>query len=74
MRHQIEECYGHSWEINQLGDDTFSVICLDPDYSDDGTDCTTWPGDSLVSIWAGMSVRFADEGDNPDYIEGIYAK
>lgn len=42
---------GHEYEIRQLGDDSFSILCLDPDMDDDGTDCTNWPDAKIVSEW-----------------------
>ena len=64
---------GHTWKIEELGDDSFSVLCLDPDKGDDGIDYTTWPDDTVISGWLGKTVSFRDGGDHPDYPEGIYA-
>jgi len=69
---------GHNWEVTELGDGVYSVVCLDPDISSnsfpplDGIDYTRWPKDSEVSEWVGKKVRFGDAGDHPDHPEGIY--
>ena len=70
----MREHNGHRWETTQLGDDSFSVICVDPAIGDDGTDYTSWPDNDVVSEWVGCDVEFLDSGDDPIHPEGIYEK
>lgn len=65
---------GHTWELVVLGDESFSLLCLDPAVDDEGVDQTRGPDDSVVSDWAGVAVEFSDRGDDPDYPEAIYRR
>ena len=63
---------GHSFKIAQLGDVSYSVLCLDPAFDGDGMDNTRWPTDKEVSEVAGVKVECFGGGDDPEYPEGIY--
>ena len=62
---------GHTWEIDQLGEDRFSIRCLDSNRAVDGTDCTEWPTDEILSDWCGAEIVGGDAGDDPDCPEWI---
>lgn len=63
--------HGYDWECAWLGDDVFSVICLNPSIVDD-IDQTTWPTDEQVSVSAGRPVRWLDAGDSNRGVEGLF--
>jgi len=71
---KIIDYNGHSWQIEQIGEEAYSVLCLNPVIAEDDTDYTRWPGDSIISGWVGCPVSFLDSGDHPDYPEVIYEK
>ena len=64
----------HVWECAWVGDDAFSVLCLNPALDNDGVDQTRWPTDAEVSTVAGAAVQFFDAGDSPRGPEGIFHK
>lgn len=63
---------GIIFKVEDCGEVTFSVKCLEPCFDDDGLDHTHWPDDEQVSEWIGRAVRCIDAGDDPDHPEAIY--
>lgn len=75
------EACGHLWRWTELSEGSYSLLCLDPVYSQgvdsdgnpyDDCDVSQWPSDAELSAIVGVPVKFFDGGDHPDYPEGIF--
>lgn len=75
------EARGHRWRWTELSEGSYSLLCLDPAYSQgtdndgnsfDDVDVSQWPTDDELSAIVGVPVKFVDGGDHPDFPEGIF--